>query len=176
MAFKDYTLKRVVLEAARIFVEEAKSLNFHIYAHWSLVVTLIVEIVQTSRLVAQEARGDRVQWSYDDVVSCLVYMVPVSVATSVAIVILQMVELGAVGPMRQGSGRLILLWFIIDVDHWVGYGLRMPYLPPTIPLTVAVVCSATAYLLCQPLRTSKLAGGSGIEHMMLVIPAERPWN
>ncbi|KAI1350606.1 hypothetical protein F5Y01DRAFT_285784 [Xylaria sp. FL0043] len=175
MALKDYTLGRVVLDATHIFIEEAKSLNFYIYAHWSLVVTLVAEIVQTSRVVAQEARGDRVQCAFEGV-SCLVYMLPLSVPMIIFIVIFQFYERGAGGSMRQGSGRLVLLWFIADVGHWVGYGLRMPYLPPTIPLTVALVCYALAHLLCQPSRTSKVTGCSGIEHMMLVIPAERPWN
>lgn len=76
------------------------------------------------------------------------------------------------GSIGQDSVSHFALWCLLDLGHWVGYGLRIPYLPQAIPITVAIICYVVAYLLCQPLKSSKLLTNSGIEHLRLVIPGE----
>lgn len=64
-----------------------------------------------------------------------------------------------------------LFWTFVTISHVVAcWRVTRYYLIPTIPLGSAAMCYLVAYFLCQSHRKTRLTRGSGVDHMMLVVP------
>jgi len=68
------------------------------------------------------------------------------------------------------------MYFGVAAVCYVAVAVCMPALIPAIFLTVAFACGFIAVLSCQPMIHSRLLGGDGIEHMVLVVRRPESWN
>ncbi|KAI2618614.1 hypothetical protein GGS26DRAFT_595905 [Hypomontagnella submonticulosa] len=170
----------MVPKIIRDIINEAKSGNFYIYSQWFIVITLIAELVQTPLMVVRYTRGEisSIDESWFEPATFLeLEAIPlvamIDYFTVLTIIWFQFLDIDRGG--RYGNEELIfiVLWFVVDVAHWVPLSMGLPYEAQVVPLTMVVFCKVIAYTLCQPQRKIRLTGGTGIEYMALVVPRRR---
>ncbi|KAH7244844.1 hypothetical protein B0J15DRAFT_500864 [Fusarium solani] len=156
-------------ESVRLFGDEVRSLNFYVYAQWWLLATLMAEIVTVILLLTGVIEKTYIRPEGD------VFIGVISTASIFAIISLQLwlVDVTETRIDRSIGDTLfnVIFWAAWDVVHWVAFACDLPYMMSGACLTVAVACYTVAYLRCHAQRTTVLAGGTGVEYMMMVLPA-----